>query len=506
MPAGCLSDDYSKRLEFINWRDLYRKYQGFMLVEDMRAQWKELGYDYVLIDSRTGHTDVGGICTKQLPDTLVAMAFPNYQNLEGLASVVKSAQDDHARFDRNAPPDVKLVLSRIPDCDDENGILEKIEDSFSKKVDASGVFYVHAYDSMDLLDSSIFSISRPRSRLALEYRSLADAIRASNLEDRDGVLVRLNEFEQEQGLGIISEFSEGIDWYWVDQIEERYQDDIQILKNVGFYLLQNGEFDRAGQFLSAANILGDQDVLIPYAICNMYNGHPSEAVDFVLKAFDRSESVTNVLSGLQIIFDAGIDKSGELQGKAVFRSLDANSWNRILAKISPTNVPGYLNLRSILNQLELSISVDEIEVNDLIRQMIVARMFERAVSVYDRLDEGDKTLQTRYNYAMAKWAVDQTPPLKLFEEISLEYNPTSHETANYHQCFALVFGVLGDRESALEAITAAEHRVRRARGFRMLSTWNFLYVPREIAEQHFDQFKAQLKVGEIIPSIVSGAM
>src|SRR6478736_4036986 len=39
-------------------------------------------YSDAIIDSRTGHTDVGGICTMVLPQRLVAVFAPNHQNLD----------------------------------------------------------------------------------------------------------------------------------------------------------------------------------------------------------------------------------------------------------------------------------------------------------------------------------------------------------------------------------------------------------------------------------------
>ena len=89
MPAGLQDQGYHGRFRSVDWGDLYSRQNGFLLFEDLKEQWKELlKMDYVLIDSRTGHTDVGGICTRQLPDAVVIFFFPNEQNRLGLLSVV----------------------------------------------------------------------------------------------------------------------------------------------------------------------------------------------------------------------------------------------------------------------------------------------------------------------------------------------------------------------------------------------------------------------------------
>lgn len=49
------------------------------------------GYDYVLIDSRTGVSDTSGICTVQMPDLLVVCFTYNTQGIEGAAAVAESA-------------------------------------------------------------------------------------------------------------------------------------------------------------------------------------------------------------------------------------------------------------------------------------------------------------------------------------------------------------------------------------------------------------------------------
>src|SRR5260370_19334943 len=44
-------------------------------------------FDYVLIDSRTGLTDIGGICTRVMPEKLVLVFAPNHQNIDGVMNV-----------------------------------------------------------------------------------------------------------------------------------------------------------------------------------------------------------------------------------------------------------------------------------------------------------------------------------------------------------------------------------------------------------------------------------
>src|SRR5258706_3688245 len=56
MPAGRYDEGYDARFKSINWADVYENHDGYVLFEDLKAQWeKKLEVDYVLVDSRTGH-------------------------------------------------------------------------------------------------------------------------------------------------------------------------------------------------------------------------------------------------------------------------------------------------------------------------------------------------------------------------------------------------------------------------------------------------------------------
>lgn len=92
--------DYSTKLERFEWQQFF-KLGGGNFIERLRGEWKS-DYDVILIDSRTGLTDSGGICTIQLPDIVVAMFTANYQSMYGVRDVMRLAQKSRQRlsFDR----------------------------------------------------------------------------------------------------------------------------------------------------------------------------------------------------------------------------------------------------------------------------------------------------------------------------------------------------------------------------------------------------------------------
>src|SRR5262245_23922357 len=76
--AGRQDSGYATRVNSFNWTHFYTKLGGGVFLEEMKRQLRQT-YDYVLVDSRTGVSDTSGICTIQLPDTLVVCFTLNDQ-------------------------------------------------------------------------------------------------------------------------------------------------------------------------------------------------------------------------------------------------------------------------------------------------------------------------------------------------------------------------------------------------------------------------------------------
>ncbi|MEV6237352.1 hypothetical protein [Lentzea sp. NPDC051838] len=102
LAAGAMDSSYPDRAQALSWPELFADHDLGWRFEKIRAEWAEQ-FDYVLIDSRTGITDIGGICTAQLPDVLVLCVAPNRQNLAGTLEVAQRAAlaRDRLPYDRD---------------------------------------------------------------------------------------------------------------------------------------------------------------------------------------------------------------------------------------------------------------------------------------------------------------------------------------------------------------------------------------------------------------------
>ncbi|WP_437935962.1 KGGVGR-motif variant AAA ATPase [Sorangium sp. So ce341] len=112
--AGRLDTTYGDRLAGLHWQDFYSRAAGSAAVETLRETLVE-NADVVLIDSRTGLTDIGGICTIQLPNGVVLLTTPNHQSFEGTERVARAiARAPEKERASRSKPRVWLAVSRMP--------------------------------------------------------------------------------------------------------------------------------------------------------------------------------------------------------------------------------------------------------------------------------------------------------------------------------------------------------------------------------------------------------
>lgn len=108
--SGKDNGNYSEMLRDFDVSKFYDKHDGGHRVERFREELLA-EYDYVLIDSRTGVTDFGGICTIQMPDILVMLFSPTEQGLLGTKKIAQRILEGHSKlpFDR-----YRLLICPVP--------------------------------------------------------------------------------------------------------------------------------------------------------------------------------------------------------------------------------------------------------------------------------------------------------------------------------------------------------------------------------------------------------
>ena len=96
MKAGRLDQSYAERVRAFSWERSFRTRPT--LFSELSAKLASK-FDYVLIDSRTGVTDAGGVCTMLMPEKLVLVFTPNRQSLYGGIEITRRTTEYRLKSD-----------------------------------------------------------------------------------------------------------------------------------------------------------------------------------------------------------------------------------------------------------------------------------------------------------------------------------------------------------------------------------------------------------------------
>ena len=127
MTAGCREPEeklsaYALSVRTFDWQDFFHNWNGEKFFDWLRRQFGDpiSGYDVVLVDSRTGVTEMGGVCAYQLADVAVMLCAANYQSLEGTIAVARDFRSDAVlALRRGRPLDILVIPARLEDSHPE---------------------------------------------------------------------------------------------------------------------------------------------------------------------------------------------------------------------------------------------------------------------------------------------------------------------------------------------------------------------------------------------------
>ena len=118
--AGSFDDEYPELINSFDWQKFYSQYGDSISIV---RQYLESRYQFILVDSRTGLTDISGICTMLLPEKLVGVFTPNRQSLQGLLQLIKQAVEY-----RQASNDFRpLAVFPLPSRVDQDEPIRRLE-------------------------------------------------------------------------------------------------------------------------------------------------------------------------------------------------------------------------------------------------------------------------------------------------------------------------------------------------------------------------------------------
>lgn len=493
MPPGKQDKYYGHRLHSINWQHLYGERDGYLMFENLKAQWKQhLEPDYVLIDSRTGHTDVGGICTRHLPDAVTILFLPNEQNLSGLKKVVEDIrQVKHVRGPK--PIELHFVTCNVPDIDDEEGILERRMKEFKetlgyKRLSAT----INRYNDLALIiDQVVFTLDRPHTRLAREYGGLVKAIIRRNSADREGALHFLADIKrvirQPQEIGLSQK---EVDDRLVD-ITTSHSNDGEILYQVGIIRDRQGQSELALDLLSEAVKRGQYNSEILLRRARLYSdreqGEEGKAIEDIKKVL-MSGDINYIDATFAIKLIRRLD-SGMLNLLPESRAIAAMDFDDTLIMIHQELQWDQDSLRAAEPILRRVVQNrrDPEEKQSAERELSLCLIglgrYQEAMSLISvsRLDGMKDNIVSLFNYAMAEWASLKEVPGDLFSRVlELHDQKPGQKNANYCQCMAIASWALGRPEEAQEWLEKARNKLMEA-SHPVFSAWRY----RKVAPMDF---------------------
>lgn len=159
LPAGSLHrSDYWNRLAGINWHEFFCA-PGSMgipfFLELKELILKDFSPDFLLIDARTGVTEIGGVATSILPDIVVCLLVNNQENLDGSREVMRGIARVSAQ--RGKPIRTVPVLARVPvsrrgeGSEDERQLVERVRQFLTER--PSDAVRTPEFDTVHVLHS-----------------------------------------------------------------------------------------------------------------------------------------------------------------------------------------------------------------------------------------------------------------------------------------------------------------------------------------------------------------
>ena len=498
MPAGLDQHSYASNLNSIDWGALYSQHDGYLLFENLKEQWRTyLEPDYVLIDSRTGHTDVAGICTRQLPDAVVALFFPTAQNLLGLEKVIKDIRSESSRSQGDSIK-THFVAANVPDLDDENKKLADRMNHFRQSLGYESLAsIIYHYPSLDLLNQEVFVSKHPNSRLSKEYRGLMREIVRGNPEDREGALDYLRNIRRNPARAAFRAHTDHLDKK-LDDIISKHSNDSEILRAVADVESLQGRFDDAIVLLTNSLAIdpGHTATLLERAELSLFVGDEQSCSQDVKRLLDSPDVDYFLINrALKLLKRSTEETDEEVAGHAEAPAVVALSCEE---KVEIANelqgdsrfMPfSKAVLERGLIDAKCTVETKESIAHALALIEIAQHNYERAKQLL--LMKGEVEVRNDvsflFNYAICEWALSQVVPVQLFNELVAidAMVEKKRPDANYLQCMAIAYWASARQEEAGDLLSRSRQQ-SMVRGKSMFSCWTYTTVNQAEFSNHLD--------------------
>ena len=200
------SGDYWKKLSSINWYDLiYENPNGLAFFLHLKETIKkEIKPDFLLIDSRTGISEMSGITLSLLADEIVIVAANNKENLSGANKIIKSIHNPENNI-LGTVPNINFVLSRIPftekpeDRTKENLLLNRIKREYLFPY-VSDISVIHSDRELEEVEKVKIAYEKDESntQISIDYLKLFEKLTKNDLSSDE--IIRFKNIRESERL------------------------------------------------------------------------------------------------------------------------------------------------------------------------------------------------------------------------------------------------------------------------------------------------------------------
>ena len=434
------------------------------------------------------------------------MFSPNDQNLLGLDKIVSDIRVE-AKGVRKKNIPIQFVMSNVPDIDDEELIIKRHLDTFKERLNFDSLSAtIHQYPDLKLMDQQIFTLDRPETKLAEQYRELERVVIRNNVEDRQGAIEYLKTALSRSGSSKLEELPR-----YLDRIQYLHASDSEVSS-----LVSRG-YDLIGRSDEAANVLllpdetiTDSAVLVQRAEIYRRNGN-TEMVAAALKAVlnaprNDMEALLKTAGMIRDLKDTSLFEF--LPTSPAVQSLSSEErWLMITMNELDEYEVSAEAAEHMLKELLSADGLDQESVRASLSLILIATgRFQKAMTMIATNEDDVVSLDLlgSFNFGMAYWGEFGVPRTDIFSRVVLlgEEQDRSNDS-NYEQCLSLTNWIAGNEHAAYSRLANAQ-RLAKKKGLTVFSAWTYRRVTLDEFLLHLEEMKRMFEGQSITPRFMKG--
>ena len=167
-----MAEDYAEKLNELNWSSVFsdaRDGVGFFqsLLHKIEEERRP---DVLIIDSRTGFSEIGGLCTQQLADETVILSSMAAESVKMTKHLARRISESSIAAELGRTVETKIVVSRVPRPADVDVLKRQCCERFG--VDNSKLFFLFSCSELEREEFVAMLDTEREDRLVASYIQL----------------------------------------------------------------------------------------------------------------------------------------------------------------------------------------------------------------------------------------------------------------------------------------------------------------------------------------------